>query len=112
MDDVMTTIPYIEKVNLPVELFASLPRQDADDFQEELMGIYYDSNPDVLRKLTDASEGDVNLLELKQEEYFQTVMAEEYEFEVDILAQRQNDEIAQLLVDKIYEYNAQVDAVI
>ncbi|KKL55803.1 hypothetical protein LCGC14_2251750 [marine sediment metagenome] len=112
MDDVMIAVPYVEKVSMPVELFASLPRQDADNFQEELMKIYYDDHPDVLRKLDDVAEGDTVLLELKKEEFFQTVMSEEYAFEVDILAQRKDDKIAQLLVDKIYAYNSQVDAVV
>ena len=108
MDNVI--IPMAESISTPIELFENLPRKESDKLLEELMDIYYDENPAILKNLTEVSGDDVGILNLKKEQKFQQMMNEEYAFDVDILRER-NDEIALILVDSIDQYNVQVDQV-
>jgi len=107
--DQAVKVPYKKKITLPIELFESLPSRDSDNLQEELMDIYYNENPDVLKSLVSVSGDDINLLQLKKEQKFQNVMNSDYAFEVNNLRERADDEIATRLVEEIDKYNAQVE---
>lgn len=111
MDQVDIAVPYTSKINLPSELMNSMPAEEADALQEILMDIYYTDNPAILKTLTQVSEDEPDRLELKKEQQFNEFMNEEYAFDIEILSYRQNDAIADILVDKINSYNSQVELI-
>ena len=110
MDKIDISIPYSKEIRLPIELFGNLPKNKSEQLQEELMQIYFANNPRVLKEISDASEGDSELFQMKKEQYFNQAMDDEYAFDVDILAKR-NDEIAKRLVEEINKYNQQVETI-
>jgi len=108
MDNVVK-VPFKKRITLPIELFENLPSRDSDNLQEELMSIYYEENPGVLKNLVTVSGDDVNLLQMKKEQKFMDTMNSEYAFEADVLRERPDDEIAMMLVQEIDNFNSQVD---
>jgi hypothetical protein len=110
MDYVDITVPYTDRISLPLELFESLPKGESDDLQQELMDIYYNDNAKILQRIVDYSGGDSETFESKREEQFQNFIDDEYGFEVDIL-RRRDDKIAKRLVEEIDNYNSQVDLI-
>ena len=110
MDSVDISVPYTDRISLPIELFESLPKSESDDLQDELMELYYDDNASILKRIVDYSNGDAEAYETKREQQFQNFIDDEYGFEVDIL-RRRDDKIAQRLVEEIDNYNSQVDLI-
>ncbi len=110
MDNVDISVPYTEKISLPLELFESLPKSESDDLQDELMELYYDDNATILQRIVDYSNGDAEAYETKREQQFHNFIDDEYGFEVEIL-RRRDDKIASRLVEEIDEYNSQVDLI-
>ena len=113
MDNVNIITPFVEKISLPSELMNAMPAEEADSLQEILMDIYYTDNPAIQKQLTQVVGGDNDpeLLELKKEQQFNEFMNTEYAFDVEVLSQRQNDKIAEILVEKINNYNSQVELI-
>jgi uncharacterized protein (DUF2267 family) len=99
---------YTKTIILVQELFDNLPPEEADKLQEELMDIYFDENPEELQKIIIVAGDDFDLLQVKKELFFNQKLNEDYGFNVEILRERRNDEIAEVLVDKIDEYNSKV----
>lgn len=108
MDMIDTGNSYTQAIILPQELFENLLPEEADKLQEELMDIYFDENPEDLQEIIIAAGDDFDLLQVKKELFFNNKLNENYGFNVEILRERRNDEIAEVLVDKIDEYNSKV----
>ena len=97
-----------EKIYIPIEIFKKLPVEEADKLQEELMYIYFRDNPGELRNIMERAEGDTDLIKVYKEDEFNKIMSKDYAYDINIIRNRKNDEIAEKLVETINIYNNKV----
>jgi hypothetical protein len=95
-------------IQYPFQLFEKLPSQDADDLRAQLIAIYYEDNPDVMREVTEKAQGDPTKIQVFQDEGINLLLSTDYAYSIDILNKRADDRIAQILVEAMDKYNMEL----
>jgi len=96
-------------IQFPYELFNQLPVEESGKLADKMMNIYFTENPNLLQEIIDRAEGNTDLVNLYKEEEFNTILQQEYAYEIEILSNRINDPLAMALVDAINTYNVQIE---
>ena len=96
-------------IRYPHELFSQLPVSESQKIAEKLMSIYYSDKPEILQSIVDRANGNSDLIEVYKDEEFSEVLQKEYSYDIDILSNRINDPLADMLVEEINKYNIQLE---
>jgi len=92
-------------VQYPHELFRELPTDEADKIRKQLIAIYFEDHPEDMQDIIEGAEGHPDLIAVGQDEKINEVMSVDYGFSVEILNSRDDDRIAELLVEEIDRFN-------